>query len=702
MSDLPLALKYRPATFRDLVGQRVNAVILQKMVEGDKVPPALLFSGPSGVGKTSAARVLAAALGASDIIEVDAASNGGVDQVRKLLDVARYSTGGAHRVLILDEALALDTPLPTPDGWTTVGAVSPGEFVLGRDGTPVRVLRKTSVFLGEVCYRVTFSDGTSVVASANHKWLTRREYKSQARPAAGFAEIRTTAELARLRTRVFVPRPAAWVNQEKLLPVSPYLLGLWLGDGSKGQNHIHGLRADLEFYAGRLAAEGIETRLYETGKSADRLSFTSPLGPWGAKGGADAQALRQSPVFRNKHIPAEYLRSSVTQREELLRGLMDTDGYVSKTDGFCTFVGTDELTSGVLELLYSLGQTARRHWVSDPRSRQGGYYTVRFKPLGGLVPVALPRKVERVRQSGCSVEWERIRSIEEVSSVPVQCIEVEAEDHLFLAGPSGRVTHNCHSISKQGFEALLKTLEEPPGNTIFVLVTTEAHKIPPTVLSRLIEFQFRTVSDADILDRLVVVAHHEGIAAESALLTHVVRTSRGNVRTALMSLDQLSRAGISTLSDYLSVVGEHDVAPRLLDACSTGDHSKVFSVLDEWLAQQGSPDRVSSELVSCLRDIMVIRSGGVLPRTGEDYEARRRLALMLEHERLLAAMRVLWEVKTKLRSEDPRSMLELALVLISEAFTVGRVTAPVLAPSPEQAPKATRVLSLSDLQRINA
>ena len=94
MSDQPLALKYRPTTFAELVGQRFNAVVLHQMVATGQVPPALLFSGPSGVGKTTAARVLAAALGATDTIEVDAASNGGVDQVRKLTDVARYSTGG--------------------------------------------------------------------------------------------------------------------------------------------------------------------------------------------------------------------------------------------------------------------------------------------------------------------------------------------------------------------------------------------------------------------------------------------------------------------------------------------------------------------------------------------------------------------------------------------------------------------------------
>ena len=103
MAD-PLHLKYRPQTFADIIGQRFHTVVLGRMVELDQVPQGLLFSGPSGTGKTTTARIIAAGLKASDVIEVDAASNGGVAEVRKLLDVVKYSTGGSYRVVILDEA----------------------------------------------------------------------------------------------------------------------------------------------------------------------------------------------------------------------------------------------------------------------------------------------------------------------------------------------------------------------------------------------------------------------------------------------------------------------------------------------------------------------------------------------------------------------------------------------------------------------
>ena len=275
------------------------------------------------------------------------------------------------------------------------------------------------------------------------------------------------------------------------------------------------------------------------------------------------------------------------------------------------------------------------------------------------------------------------------------------------------ILDEAHSITRQGFEALLKSLEEPPANTIFVLVTTEPHKIPPTVLSRLVEFQFRAITEADVLDRLTYVVTQESIPAEFPLLTHIVRRAAGNLRTALTSLDQVWRAGISTKELYQAITGEHDPAPELLEACARGDHAQVFEVLDTRLSTSGSPSQIVVDLTACLRDLLVLRSGGTIAATGEDYERRRGLAAVLEPERLLAAVRVLWSIKATLRSDDPRGTLELALVLITEALSKGRVEpAPVRvikgpdyntevystppAPAPIEAPAR---LSFSELQQ---
>ncbi len=278
----------------------------------------------------------------------------------------------------------------------------------------------------------------------------------------------------------------------------------------------------------------------------------------------------------------------------------------------------------------------------------------------------------------------------------------------YSTGGSYRVVilDEAQSITKQGFEVLLKTLEEPPPGTIFVLLTTEPHKIPPAVQSRLMEFTFRAVTPAAIMDRLKYVAAQEGIQADTHLLAHLAQLSKGNVRTAIQSLDMAARAEVSSLAGYQRMAGEADPGPALLHALSTGDHGHIFALLESQLSSIGSPAQIQSELVATIRDLFVLKAGGELGITGTAYESRKELARMLEPERLFFAVRTLWDLKTKLRaSDDPRGNLELALILVAEAFTRGKATprTQAVAPPPVAEPVVEadppRRLSLADLQR---
>jgi DNA polymerase III gamma/tau subunit len=195
---------------------------------------------------------------------------------------------------------------------------------------------------------------------------------------------------------------------------------------------------------------------------------------------------------------------------------------------------------------------------------------------------------------------------------------------------------------------------------------------------------------------LVVVAQKEGISAEPALLHHIAQKSDGNVRSALQALDMARRAGTSTIESYLALSGEHDPAPALLAALMTGNHERIFSLLDEQLSTIGSPGQIATELVACIRDLFILKAGGSLSITGGGFESRRELALRLEQERLLFAVKALWEVKTRIRgAEDPRGTLELALILIAEAFTRGKGT-----PAPEVAPQSSSSSQVAETPRI--
>jgi replicative DNA helicase len=214
--------------------------------------------------------------------EIDAiASNGGLARgVPTGFTELDELTNGLHpgQMIIVaarpgvGKALALDTPLPTPDGWTTMGDVAVGDQLVGADGLPTRVVAATEVMTGRPCYEVEFSDGTVIVADAQHQWLTdtRASRKSAQAAATGynrtknqrtFAGIRTTAEIASTlccgtadgRLNHSVTNAGALDLPDREFLVAPYTLGAWLGDGTSAAAQI--TAADPEIIM-RIESEG--------------------------------------------------------------------------------------------------------------------------------------------------------------------------------------------------------------------------------------------------------------------------------------------------------------------------------------------------------------------------------------------------------------------------------------------------------------
>ena len=180
----------------------------------------------------------------------------------------------------MGKALKLDTPLPTPTGWTTMGEVSVGDYLIGADGKPTRVVAATDVMLGRPCFEVEFSDGTVIVADAEHQWLTdtRASRKSAQAAAVGynrtrnqrtFSAVRTTREIVetlrcptrdrRLNHSVTNAEPLQTSERDLLVP--PYTLGAWLGDGTSASAQI--TSADPEIIM-HIEAEGVEAHKSDT------------------------------------------------------------------------------------------------------------------------------------------------------------------------------------------------------------------------------------------------------------------------------------------------------------------------------------------------------------------------------------------------------------------------------------------------------
>lgn len=370
--------------------------------------------------------------------------------------------GGKETWVCADEPLALDTPIPTPDGWTTMGRIRPGDYVFGVDGRPVLVWGVSPVKHDRPCYQVTFDDGASVVTDAAHRW-----WVFDRKSTAKWAE-RTTEQMATANQyggkRFAVPRPEPLECEPQDLPLDPYVLGLWLGDGDSRRAAVSVGRDDLDHVLEQLTDSGFTTQVYDYDESKGAVVVRFNHGQRYGKAGTSQHALRELGVLGNKHVPDLYLWASVEQRLALLQGLMDSDGYANER-GNCTFTSSSRvLADAVVFLARSLGWRASvGNWNSDERwkLRTAGTWRVSFTPAG-MAPFRLKRKAARCRTTAPSPN-RAIASIEPVDSVPVRCIAVDSDDHLFLAGESMLPTHNTHLYVLRELKAMYGTVRRNLG-----------------------------------------------------------------------------------------------------------------------------------------------------------------------------------------------------------------------------------------------
>ena len=354
------------------------------------------------------------------------------------------------------KALALDTPVPTPGGWRTMGDLEPGDAVFDETGAPTAVVAVTPPIIGRPCREVIFSDGARVVADASHHWVTID--KNGRRYGRARADIRTTDEIFRtLRVRGemnhHVPLAGPVQYPTRLdLPIEPYTLGAWLGDGTTTAAAITSIDDEI---LEQISGEGYPVR---------RLSYAPHLYSIGATGrtrdavtgryernGTLSSRLRDLGMREGKYVPRAYIESSVSQRMALLQGLMDTDGYVDDVAGRCEFTSIKEgLADAVVELTASLGfrpiKSVGRAMLNGVD--HGPKYRIKFTPDRPVF--RLSRKL--ARQKSADARFHRFRAIDvvrEVASVPVRCIQVASSRGIFLVSRSFIPTHNS-SLGRLG------------------------------------------------------------------------------------------------------------------------------------------------------------------------------------------------------------------------------------------------------------
>jgi DNA polymerase-3 subunit gamma/tau len=238
------------------------------------------------------------------------------------------------------------------------------------------------------------------------------------------------------------------------------------------------------------------------------------------------------------------------------------------------------------------------------------------------------------------------------------------------------IIDEVHQLSNHAFNALLKTLEEPPPHVLFMMATTERHKVPDTILSRCQLFEFRLIAENKIFERLRRIAAEEGITIGDTALHKIARAGEGSMRDAQSVFDQVISFAGREINDEdvisaLGIVGI-DLLVRVTEAIADGDSRQVLQLINE-LVERGYDLRYfCRELMTHVRNLLVLKSvgydGELLSLSSAELESLRPLPQRFSEAELIRAFHVLTEVEQNLRySTEPRFQLEIGLVKLAQA-----------------------------------
>ena len=241
------------------------------------------------------------------------------------------------------------------------------------------------------------------------------------------------------------------------------------------------------------------------------------------------------------------------------------------------------------------------------------------------------------------------------------------------------IIDEVHMLTTQAFNALLKTLEEPPAHVVFVLCTTDPQKIPETILSRCQRFDFHRIGNADIVGRLAYICEQEGFAYDAETLEIVAKHARGGMRDALSTLEQLSVFGNGSVqaADARSLLGEVSgaVLEQFSEAVAERDVARLFGLVRTQVDEGNDLMELTRDLVAHIRDVYMVRVAGARPELFEGGTAdvdvlAREAELFGSADRLARALTVLDDAALEMRSAaDTRLVLEIALTRLARPET---------------------------------
>lgn len=577
MAKQTLAVKYRPKTFDDVVDQEAIKMILEDQIATGTFQHSYLFCGPAGCGKTTAARIFASEIneGKGNPIEVDAASNNGVDNVRDIIDNARRkSMDSEYKVYIIDECFHKDTLIDTPTGKRRICSIKPGDKVYNMTGVAtVSNVFKNRVFTNRLCC-VTIN-GEQILTTVDHLFFTNDGWVSAKDLVEGdtvyvhsnLSELRKGISEESKRRKIMQSGMCKSIESSNSDKVGDSkLCDMWEGISMQATSRETDLFQGLQKYIDISNREGEEVLRPCSSENEGEQSFEST--------GCASQDSRDSKEeWDFTHL------DGCSWREWSLYEASDSFERVIGYGVDTRVRDTHPLSAELSPLSYELQSRPRLTYFKT--GDRGGWCRPQYE-----VATVIRRKenevseqfrVDRVEiyQPGNNDRlFECYFSNSELREETVEMYDLEVKGHpSYFAG--GVLVHNCHMLSTGAWNAMLKLLEEPPKTTVFIMCTTDPQKIPATIISRVQRYNFSKIPLQSIIGRLKTIINKENMTEEvqgaytfdEEAISYVAKLADGGMRDAITMMDKCL-----SLNPHLSV-------ESVVKALGTVDYDVHFDLL---------------------------------------------------------------------------------------------------------------------------